>query len=411
MMMAALVAPAAAQTHAGDARILFIGNSLTYANNLPEMVSDLARQAGRNVHVDHNVSPGRTLAEALADDALIQQIDGGSWTHIVLQPQGHFGNLIMINGQPRVPRETAGFDVAATEFLRRVEAAGAVPVFIAPWVRRGAPEEDRTAIADAIVDIVETGGVPAEILPVGYVFAALGDRITPLISPDDMHPAPAGTYVAALFVLQTVLDIAPDTVALRAQGRPMTTDLTHADAGQSETVVMGDPAVLVELDVETGERLQTAVRDALIGWPAERARLANSEPAPLDVPALGQSTEVLRPAELFGYWSGEARHYPDFLPSPAAMQIYFLDEGAGLEAVVELVFRQPAATRPMRVVNFRSPVVLSGNRLEFRDLNGMAGSTIIYQAVLNEGALDGIATFEGVSQVLTGSGGWQASRD
>ena len=50
-------------------RVLFIGNSYTYYNNLPEILRDLAEEAGfaREVYTVMLVEGGRTLAEAWDD--------------------------------------------------------------------------------------------------------------------------------------------------------------------------------------------------------------------------------------------------------------------------------------------------------------------------------------------------------
>ena len=75
---------------AGDApstgSILFVGNSLTYSNDLPSLVAHVARAAQDSVGV--GMAAGGNLAVIDhtngATDA-VAQVDGGDWTFVLLQ--------------------------------------------------------------------------------------------------------------------------------------------------------------------------------------------------------------------------------------------------------------------------------------------------------------------------------------
>ena len=66
------------------ARILFIGNSLTYSNDLPATVCAMARSAGRQVTCESVAKPDYGLEEHWNDREARQAIARG-WDVVVLQ--------------------------------------------------------------------------------------------------------------------------------------------------------------------------------------------------------------------------------------------------------------------------------------------------------------------------------------
>ena len=67
------------------ARVLFVGNSLTYANDLPAMVATLARAAGKPMQVDSVALPDFGLEEHWQQGDARRAIARGGWTYVVLQ--------------------------------------------------------------------------------------------------------------------------------------------------------------------------------------------------------------------------------------------------------------------------------------------------------------------------------------
>lgn len=69
-------------------RILFVGNSLTYVNNLPAVFAALAESQDHSVETGMLVSGGAALADHLATGAVATQLDGGDYATLVLQERG-----------------------------------------------------------------------------------------------------------------------------------------------------------------------------------------------------------------------------------------------------------------------------------------------------------------------------------
>ena len=67
--------------------ILFLGNSYTYYNNLPDLVKQMAGTTGFNVSVDSNTPGGATFADHKVNATTIAKIGARDWDYVVLQNQ------------------------------------------------------------------------------------------------------------------------------------------------------------------------------------------------------------------------------------------------------------------------------------------------------------------------------------
>src|SRR5262245_65634527 len=66
-------------------RVLFVGNSLTYFNDLPGMVSALARNSGDRITQTSVAFPNFSLEDHWNDGRALEAISGSKWDLIVLQ--------------------------------------------------------------------------------------------------------------------------------------------------------------------------------------------------------------------------------------------------------------------------------------------------------------------------------------
>jgi len=187
--------------------VLFIGNSLTYSNDLPALVKHVAEAAGDSLRVDMAAGPNLAVIDHVngATDA-VARIDGGEWGFVVLQqgptPAG-------------VCRDT--LVLAAMRLGPHIGGAGARAAVVVPWARRGFPQSLAVAEESAVQAARSVGGVVA---PVGIAWKeALDDDPTAaLYGSDGYHPAPAGSLLAALTIYdrlfgRDVRDISADALA------------------------------------------------------------------------------------------------------------------------------------------------------------------------------------------------------
>ena len=178
-------------------RVLFVGNSYTYANDLPGTVADLIRAGGTPVEVASVAVGGATLSDHAASSETDGAMASRRWTDVVLQDQ----SLLPASAAYRA----SAFIPAARTLAARASSAGARVLLFETWAHRdGWPEEGidgfdamQSAIDRAYAEAGTATG--ATVVPVGAALRAAlaADPGLQLWQADGSHPAPAGTYLAA----------------------------------------------------------------------------------------------------------------------------------------------------------------------------------------------------------------------
>ena len=168
-------------------RVLFVGNSHTYVNDLPWLVEQLAASAeeGRRLETGMIAEGGATLRGHWEAGRAREAIRTGHWDFVVLQEQS-----AMPLNQPDVTREYARL------FDSEIRRSGARTVLYLAWARQSRPET-QAALTSTYTDIARE--LDAELAPVGVAWqAALRENPKlALYAADGGHAAPAGSYLAA----------------------------------------------------------------------------------------------------------------------------------------------------------------------------------------------------------------------
>src|SRR5262245_46364231 len=177
--------------------ILFIGNSFTQRNNLPELLAKMA--AAREVSVTHELISvgGASLRTHWNAGRAAKAIATGGYDYVVLQEQ----STLPVKNARRMAENVRLFDEA-------IKQAGSEMVLYMTWARQHSPETQQT-IADAYVAVGKELG--ATVVPVGLVwqdFLAQHDRPV-LYDRDQSHPTLAGSYLAACVFLVALLKANP----------------------------------------------------------------------------------------------------------------------------------------------------------------------------------------------------------
>ena len=66
-------------------KILFVGNSLTYYNNLPQMVTDYAWQYNIEINSDIIAKPNYAIIDHLAEGEVHELIKTGNYDYVIIQ--------------------------------------------------------------------------------------------------------------------------------------------------------------------------------------------------------------------------------------------------------------------------------------------------------------------------------------
>jgi hypothetical protein len=168
--------------------VLFVGNSLTEANDLPGMVAALAEAAGiERFRHQAVLLGGAALEDHWRNGEAIEALEGSSWDVVVLQ-----------QGPSSLATSRANLIEWTERFAERIRARGARPALYMVWPPAGGNWDGVTrSYTDA------AAAVDGFLFPAGEaVRAALRVHPTmPLLAPDRFHPATAGSYLAALVII------------------------------------------------------------------------------------------------------------------------------------------------------------------------------------------------------------------
>lgn len=179
--------PIQAGATTGPLHVLFIGNSYTYVNNLPSMLSALAASANSPLRIQTKMvaEPAATLQLLWEKGAAEEAIRERKWDFVILQEQ----SVLPIVEPGRMRNYARKFDNV-------IKKSGSRTVLFLTWARRGKPEM-QLGLNNAYLNVARE--LEAQIAPVGpaWQFALAAAPDTQLYMEDGSHPTPAGSYLAA----------------------------------------------------------------------------------------------------------------------------------------------------------------------------------------------------------------------
>jgi hypothetical protein len=188
-----LVMPASmSQPRAPAHRILFIGNSLTTANDLPTRLQALARAVGDDLECRTVAFPDFSLEDHWNQGDASRAIGEGGWSVVVLQ-----------QGPSSLPESR----LLLIDFTRRFAAEagriGARTALYMVWPSRARLGDFDGVSASYAAAAHDVGGM---LLPVGEAWRAVWrhDATVDLYGPDGFHPTVLATQLAALVIYDAV---------------------------------------------------------------------------------------------------------------------------------------------------------------------------------------------------------------
>jgi hypothetical protein len=193
-------------------RVLFVGNSYTFVNDLPGTLEKVAASAPSppDLKVSSKTAGSYTFANHYADAATVAAIGSGAWTHVVLQ------------GQSTEPLTApASFSKYGLLLAQKALSAGSKPVFYETWARKagdsfymepssgGSPKAMQAALHSGYADLAAKA--PGLLARVGDAWerAMAQDPSLSLHQSDGSHPTEQGTYLAACVFFGTLTGRSP----------------------------------------------------------------------------------------------------------------------------------------------------------------------------------------------------------
>jgi len=214
----------------GDLGVLFIGNSLTFWNDMPLALERLLESAEVGpIHVQSVAFPNFGLQDHWVEGTARSAIALGGWDVVVMQqgPSATEGRPSLLDYSQR--------------FAGEIEGIGGRPALYMVW-----PESARSFDFDGVSDSYRTAAelVDGLLFPAGEAWRSAWalDETVRLYGPDGFHPSVAGSLLAVLVMYQQLANRDPRELS--------------ADRFASDGISAALAEILMNAAAEANERFQ-----------------------------------------------------------------------------------------------------------------------------------------------------------
>lgn len=186
-------------------KVLFLGNSYTYVNDLPQTAVALAASAGDQLTIDVNAPGGYTLQGHSTNQTSLDKIKLGGWDYVVLQEQSQLPSFPDFQVESEVFPYAQDLDSVINAFNECGET-----MFFMTWGRKNGdasncanwPPVCTYEGMDSLLHLrymMMAEMNEAVVSPVGAVWHKIRTDYPAmeLYSSDESHPSETGTYAAA----------------------------------------------------------------------------------------------------------------------------------------------------------------------------------------------------------------------
>lgn len=215
------------------ARILFIGNSHTYVNDVPGILQALADSAGGETIATMSIANANyALIDHWNDGVALDQIERQPWRFVVLQqgwtPAG-------------VCRDT--LRLATQLFSASIRRAGATVGVLQVWAPESRPTQSLATIESYRLAAEDVGGL---LFPVAEAWQEFNVRRPDYrLYLDDIHANRAGSYLAALVMYARIFNKTPVGLPASITTRSGETIILPADIALTLQQVAADVGLAV----------------------------------------------------------------------------------------------------------------------------------------------------------------------
>lgn len=256
-----------------DLNVLFIGNSYTYFNSVPEQFEFLAEKQNTNINVNVKLISrgGATLKSLWDQNTAIAEIKANKWDFVVLQEQSMLGSMIAFEGgRQRHIYSPDQFYLYSSKFIELIKSNGAKPILFMTWASDSAPEQQGLLTHSYTSIALKTDSLLA---PVGISWKRLKESNFDgqLYYRDGSHPSPVGSYVVAATIFETIFNHVPNTTYKQITGAVLSaTGAIESDVEQ----------ILVELDDKQAHQIHTAIKQSRNDLIRNAEKIVSQKPKP-----------------------------------------------------------------------------------------------------------------------------------
>lgn len=178
-------------------RILYIGNSFTFFNDMPGIFSDLAESGGYEVDVTTLAKGGYSLADHAQDAETRTILESQKWDFVILQEKSDIPALVADREELMYP--------SVRQLNQTINEMGGKTILFMSWAYRdgfseaGFPDHSamQKEVATGYFTIADELDLLVAHVGLAWQNALVGDPNLNLWMPDGKHPTPIGSFLAA----------------------------------------------------------------------------------------------------------------------------------------------------------------------------------------------------------------------
>lgn len=184
-----------------SAKVLFLGNSYTYGNDLPTMLSQLATSLGDNIMKDQSTPGGMTFSGHAGSATTYQKINSNDWDFVVLQAQSQEPSF----PESQVNEQTLTYAMQIADSVYANSVCSQVLYFMTWGRENGDAQWEPISTFDGMNARLRSAylrfadSTDASVSPVGSAWKYVRDNhpTIQLYTGDGSHPNVNGSYLAA----------------------------------------------------------------------------------------------------------------------------------------------------------------------------------------------------------------------
>ena len=181
--------------------VLFVGNSYTYFNNLPSVVSSLSKETPTYIKTTMSAIGGARLKYHYNQERGLKTMDlikNGNFDIVVLQEQS-MGAIIN-------KKEFLSYAEKLSNYIKKHNAK---PYFFTTWSRKNTPETQKI-ITKAYKEAASKNNGIAVLVGESWKKARRQRRTLNLYTQDGSHPNAIGTFVSACVFVKKLTGVLPN---------------------------------------------------------------------------------------------------------------------------------------------------------------------------------------------------------
>ena len=196
---------------------LFIGNSYTYVNNLPQLISGIATSFGDTLNYDNSTPGGATFNAHSSNSTTLAKISQQQWDYVILQAQSQ---------EPSFPPAQVSNDVFpyAQILIDSIQANSLCtePIFFMTWGRKYGDQMNCAAyppictylgmqqrLRESYLDMTFNHNATCSPVGMSWKESIAQDSTINLYTSDNSHPSIYGSYLAACTFYATIFKKSP----------------------------------------------------------------------------------------------------------------------------------------------------------------------------------------------------------